>query len=360
MNQIDERDTLFARLALKPDSEQFNEYYNRNPHLLEIDRQLRKENSITDFSGNLNPDSAEYLIFSSINKTTMMIRDYMAIDARTERSEKQLKMAPEKFSLHLHELLKFWGASHSGITEVSEREFYSTSRHGKELKKHLKNTIVFAVEMNRECINRAPYAEAMLATLEGYAEAARIGCKLSMHLKSLGFNTALNTVFDYQAPLVWLAATAGIGEIGRNTLLVTPDTGSRIRLGAVMTDAELKFDGPIEFGLKAFCNICGRCAENCPTRAVDRDFFSNAETLHDHQWQHDPVKCYQMWLKAKTDCGICISSCPFSQGVNAETLEAMKNKPEQLKNYLEKLIQHSGKRNFTGKTLPILSGTSRP
>ena len=66
--------------------------------------------------------------------------------------------------------------------------------------------------------------------------------------------------FDYAA------VACGLGEIGRNGLLLTPQFGSRQRFHMIITDAKIEssplFEGHI-------CDACGKCAESCPLGAID-------------------------------------------------------------------------------------------
>ena len=62
------------------------------------------------------------------------------------------------------------------------------------------------------------------------------------------------------------AQQAGIGEIGVNSLLLTPEFGPRVRLAAVITTAPLVIDGPKLVG--KVCTKCGACTKHCPTQAV--------------------------------------------------------------------------------------------
>lgn len=68
--------------------------------------------------------------------------------------------------------------------------------------------------------------------------------------------------FDYAA------VACGLGEIGRNGLLLTPEFGSRQRFHMIITDAKIEssplFEGHI-------CDACGKCAESCPLGAIDID-----------------------------------------------------------------------------------------
>ena len=68
--------------------------------------------------------------------------------------------------------------------------------------------------------------------------------------------------FDYAA------VACGLGEIGLNGLLLTPEFGSRQRFHMILTDAEIDpsplFDGHI-------CDVCGKCAQSCPLGAINTE-----------------------------------------------------------------------------------------
>jgi epoxyqueuosine reductase QueG len=63
------------------------------------------------------------------------------------------------------------------------------------------------------------------------------------------------------------AVKAGIGTMGKNTLLATEKFGNRLRLGAVLTTAELPAGEPLAESLcKEGCRVC---VDVCPARALD-------------------------------------------------------------------------------------------
>lgn len=73
----------------------------------------------------------------------------------------------------------------------------------------------------------------------------------------------LEAVFSYKHA----GQAAGLGYIGRSSLLITSDFGPRVRLSCCLTEALLK---PIKAATSSACESCDICIENCPARALNR------------------------------------------------------------------------------------------
>ena len=70
------------------------------------------------------------------------------------------------------------------------------------------------------------------------------------------------------------AHLAGLGVIGKNNLLVTPEFGTRIRLRGIFIEAELEPTGPLDFDP---CNGCDMpCHQVCPRDAFRSGIFERA------------------------------------------------------------------------------------
>src|SRR5574341_2398288 len=66
------------------------------------------------------------------------------------------------------------------------------------------------------------------------------------------------------------AVEAGLGTLGLNTMLLTPEFGPRVYLGGVLTDEVLEPGGPLGRELCLGLAECGRCAAICPEDAIPR------------------------------------------------------------------------------------------
>lgn len=98
------------------------------------------------------------------------------------------------------------------------------------------------------------------------------------------------------------AQAAGLGTIGRHSLLITPQFGSMIWLGAVLTEAVLEQDGMME----NICNDCGLCVEACPVDALE-----NRELKQNVCWDYAFGEEKENW---RITCHKCRDICPYNLG----------------------------------------------
>lgn len=116
------------------------------------------------------------------------------------------------------------------------------------------------------------------------------------------------------------AVKAGLGEYGRNGLLITPRLGPRLRLGKIFTDLPLAHDNPIRFGVKEFCQECNLCAKACPAKAIsfgtgkEEEVHNMSNVVGIPKWTTDAERCFSYWTKINTDCSVCIRVCPYNRG----------------------------------------------
>jgi len=111
-----------------------------------------------------------------------------------------------------------------------------------------------------------------------------------------------------------IATRAGLGWIGKSALLITKQYGPAIRLGSVLTDAELETGSPVD---TSSCGSCRRCVDKCPAGAIVGD---NWELGTPRDAIYAAPTCRAMARKLSdrqgieaTICGVCIHACPWTQ-----------------------------------------------
>ena len=204
------------------------------------------------------------------------------------------------------------GAAMTGICKLDKKWLYT----GVQIPEDIQYVIVMAVEMDAYGINASPGVPAAIATGIGYSKMAFMLAILGEFIRNLGY-TALQCGND-TALSIPLAIEAGLGELGRNGLLITPQYGSRVRLCKILTNLPLELDRPISFGVKDFCTTCKICAQHCETDAISMDdnpSFTTAcrsNTPGAHKWYVNAEKCYLYWCENSIDCSTCIKVCPYT------------------------------------------------
>ena len=181
----------------------------------------------------------------------------------------------------------------------------------------LRHVIVCAVPMHAEMISTAPSLLAEAATSQGYSLAARVALSVAEFCRSLGYQAIAS--LNGTALSIPIAVQAGLGEVGRNGLLITPEYGPRVRLCKVYTDMPLELGAPRDLGIRAYCRACGACARACPSRAIPAgeptwegaNACNNAGVL---KWHVNAKQCLRYWVAGGSSCSVCIAICPFSAG----------------------------------------------
>jgi epoxyqueuosine reductase QueG len=113
-----------------------------------------------------------------------------------------------------------------------------------------------------------------------------------------------------ELPQKTLATLAGLGWIGKSTLLVSPEYGPRIRLGTLLTDMPLATDAPMT---QSRCGRCDACVKACPVGAITGAAWSQGMRRSEFL---DVVACHDYRARSRTSsgrlqtCGLCLKVCP--------------------------------------------------
>lgn len=319
VHQWDERDIVFTRSDLfryfGVESPQFAAYYAQHPEHLDYDTRLNTPGLGLGRTGGI--DRAMFAAqFATLDRISP--DDFVDGDPAPE----QIPIPPERAASKVKALARILGADLVGIGPLRQEWVYSHAGRSYgdqpgfapwgtpiDLSHHT-HAIAMAFAMNDELMQHAPDFPVLLATAEGYATGAWVAIQLAQYIRMLGYAARAHHFHNYQVICVPVAVDCGIGELSRAGYLLTREYGLGVRLAIVTTNLPLAVDRPVDLGVQSFCEVCKICAESCPIGAIPTGDKVVANGVK--KWKLDEEKCYRYWKAAGTDCGLCMSACPWT------------------------------------------------
>lgn len=314
VERVDERDIMFARARLKDGTPPHRTYYGSlHPELAEIDAALRGMPDLGEPGGRFHneKDAAYFEALFGYIEQIHHLGDHPA-PARGA----PLEISPAQATRRVKALARHLGALEVGVAPLRPHHLYSHVGRGQgawgdPITLDHAHVIVFTVKMSAELIRNAPMMPAIAESATQYLRGTVIAAAVAGYCSRLGYRARAHVDGNYRIIVPAAAVDAGLGEIGRLGLLITPTHGPRVRLAAVTTDLPLVTDRPRAFGAQDFCRICRKCADCCPGRAIPGG--ERHEVNGYLKWQCSQEDCYRYWRRTGTDCGLCIAVCPYSK-----------------------------------------------
>jgi ferredoxin len=197
------------------------------------------------------------------------------------------------------------GASSVGYTRVPERWIFRNKAilHT--------NAIVLTMEMDKVRIETAPSQDGLEAVVEIYRDLGRIANKGADYLRQRGYSAHAGHPLMGLALYPPLAQMAGLGWMGANGMIVTPEHGPRVRLAAIYTSIE-----NLPFGtenahqwVEEYCAACQICVRKCPVEAILPEPQRHANGQITYVSNERCFPCFSDYY----GCSVCIAVCPFSR-----------------------------------------------
>jgi ferredoxin len=157
----------------------------------------------------------------------------------------------------------------------------------------------------------APRAPVVMESAQQYLASGTVAVQLALMIRRLGWRARAHIDGNYQLCCPLVARDAGLGEIGRMGLLMTPDLGPRVRLAVVTCDLPLVADARRpDPSVADFCRLCEKCAEVCPGGAIPGGEAGPVDGVE--RWRIDQAACFAVWCDTGVDCARCVQCCPYS------------------------------------------------
>ncbi|NPV51349.1 MAG: epoxyqueuosine reductase [Candidatus Methanofastidiosum sp.] len=186
-----------------------------------------------------------------------------------------------------------------------------------DIMKNCSSVIVFGVSIPKGAYDSLPKGRAEYTnTLLAATATLRIaGFRLAKLIEERGYSATLapseGSEFGYwyanketlkaNFSMKYACYLSGIGSYGKNHLIITDKFGSRVRMAAILTDAEIGADCQSKSLISEKCKNCYKCVETCPVSAFSID------------GKIDRRKCreYMFGELGGLRCGMCVKVCPI-------------------------------------------------
>lgn len=205
-----------------------------------------------------------------------------------------------------------FGADLAGIAPRQAFADAPAGHRPQDILRGAKSVVVIAVALPRGALEKAPSREYSASYMAANAELNRIAFRMAKALQEKGYRAVqvpASPPYDLKNMRGDLShrhagELAGLGVFGKNSLLLSPIHGARIRLVSVITDADLSPDKALRVDL---CADCIKCIESCPAKALKGNRMVDKMACDDH---HIRVGRKLGLAGGEQVCGVCIRVCP--------------------------------------------------
>jgi ferredoxin len=206
--------------------------------------------------------------------------------------------------------------------------------------------IVLGMEMDKELLDEAPHPGDRLCDFEVYVRSGKKVFELARFIRRQGYRCFARIPFDGKVKYPPHAINAGLGELGANGVVITPEFGPRLRWCMISIDADLEPDTPRDFHMAAYCDACRRCIRACPGGAIPEERFWWRGVL---KRKINDTRCYPYFVEYE-GCGLCMKVCPINRFGYQACMDAF-NRDGSILPHKEKM-GHSPVKSAPAQTVP--------
>ena len=127
------------------------------------------------------------------------------------------------------------------------------------------------------------------------------------------------------------ARNAGLGWIGKHSLLISPEYGTYVFIGELIIDKELEYD---EKEVKDLCGNCRICIDECPTHAIQHGRIVDANKCISYLTIENkdkiPEKFKNNFYNRVFGCDICQEVCPWNRKLTEHSIDDFMPREEMI------------------------------
>ncbi|MBI2918646.1 MAG: hypothetical protein HYY01_11745 [Chloroflexi bacterium] len=221
---------------------------------------------------------------------------------------------PAAMSSRIKEVARFFGADVVGIAPLDQAYVYShrdggSAARGEKDGEEVNLPHRFAIclgtagDYNKYRANPSRISDAEYSVGSGLT--CVVAFQLAAYIREMGYPAVAHDSGHNDVNPIPLAVMAGLGELGRNGLLINDEYGPGLHLFVVTTDLPLAVDHPVDIAVEDFCQQCKKCARLCPSRSIpfgDKVVYNGVE-----KWLVNVDSCYRLRAFQHDQCEVCLT-----------------------------------------------------
>lgn len=208
------------------------------------------------------------------------------------------------------------GASLVGIADAELMDRAPVGHRSRDILKDARSLVVIATPQARAIIRYAPPTEYTRSIFSCETKLEVISHNIANYLDGIGFDAIpipvrSSLMMDNENLMGDIshkhaAVLAGLGYMGKSSLVITPRYGNRCYFSSIVTNAPLEPDEPFEEDL---CKDCVACIKACPVKAISDSGAVDKELCYDYcRTKRDEYPLTQ----GLYTCRECRRVCPYS------------------------------------------------